>query len=398
VGIGAFMVSDGVPISGFVRLQNVFRILGFFAILVVCIEVTLQGFYYAAAGDFLFRRVALPLYAPEPYAGYGNQPDLSFDHRTNEFRAHYYVNQAGFRVPRLDVEYTFAKPSNTYRIILLGPSFAYGWGVDYERSFAGLLPQLLKERAFADSKEIELINAGIPGMPMAPQVVWFEAVGRRYAPDLVIQFVYGSVAISSSSHPSVAVDDESYLVAKGVPSGLWWRERLKKSAAVFYGWLLLSMFDRSFSHPDGQSNAVLGAGREMLAHRTPFSPTNQSVRESLHVYNKLARLTNAAGARLLVVFLPLSYAIHREDESRWRHLGMRDVEHEAAFDAAFVNYLNGHGIPSIDITQQLRTAAETGTRMYFWLDIHWTPAGHAVAARAVADYLAARSIVTAPSY
>ena len=143
-----------------------------------CVEVALQGFYYVTAGDFLFRRVGLPIYAREPYAGYGNRPGLSFDHRTNEFHAHYYVNQAGFRVPRPDVEYTQAKPSDTYRIMLLGPSFAYGWGVDYELSFAGVLQRLLQERGFAGDKKIELINAGIPAMPVAPQLAWFER-GRQ---------------------------------------------------------------------------------------------------------------------------------------------------------------------------------------------------------------------------
>ena len=172
----------------------------------------------------------------KPYAGYGNRPGLSFDHRTNEFHAHYYVNQAGFRVPRPDVEYTQAKPSDTYRIMLLGPSFAYGWGVDYELSFAGLLPRLLQERGFAGGKKIELINAGIPSMPVAPQLAWFERVGKRYAPDLVIQFVYGSMAIPNISQPPVTVDDKGYLVSMDVPAGLYWRERLKKFATVFYGW------------------------------------------------------------------------------------------------------------------------------------------------------------------
>jgi SGNH hydrolase-like domain, acetyltransferase AlgX len=57
------------------------------------------------------------------------------------------------------------------------------------------------------------------------------------------------------------------------------------------------------------------------------------------------------------------------------------------FDAAFVRYLNECQIPSVDITQQLQKSAQAGKRMYFWLDIHWTPAGNATAAQAVADYL-----------
>jgi hypothetical protein len=88
-----------------------------------------------------------------------------------------------------------------------------------------------------------------------------------------------------------------------------------------------------------------------------------------------------------VVYVPLSYAIHREDQSRWRLLGISDIPRQMAFDAAFVRYLNECLIPSISLTQQLQKSAATGKRIYYWLDIHWTPAGNAAAARAVADYL-----------
>ena len=110
----------------------------------------------------------------------------------------------------------------------------------------------------------------------------------------------------------------------------------------------------------------------------------------MQVYDKLGSIVRQAGARLLVVYAPLSYAIHKEDESRWRHLRARDIQRQMTFYAAFVRYLNERQIPSLDITQQLQKSAQAGKkRMYFWLDIHWTPAGYATAAEAVADYLTA---------
>lgn len=357
----------------------------------ICIEVGLQGFYYVTAGDFLFRRVALPMYAREPHEGFANRPGLSFDHRTKEFHAHYYINQAGFRVPRPDIEYTVAKSTNIYRIMILGPSFAFGWGVDYELSFASVLQQLLQERGFAGEKKIEIINAGIPAMPVAPQLVWFERIGKRYEPDLVIQFVYGSMVIKNVSKPLYAVDDEGYLVSLNADAGWRWREKFKKFATVFYGWLLWTKLNtiHSLAQPGEKGDAVLGAGRDMAAW-TDFDPTRPEVREAMHVYSNLAGTVRAAGVRLLVVYVPLSYAIHREDESRWRHLGIRDIINQMTFDAAFVHYLSEWQIPSIDITRQLQKSAQLGKRMYYWLDIHWTPAGNAVAARAVSEYLIGR--------
>jgi hypothetical protein len=372
-------------------LSLFWRSLIYLAFLSACVEVALQAFYWVTAGDFLFRRVGLPIYAREPHAGFGNRPGLSFDHRTNEFHAHYYINLAGFRVPRPDVEYTLAKPSTIYRVMILGPSFAFGWGVDYELSFAGVLQQLLQERGFAGEKKIEIINAGIPAMPVRPQVGWFERVGEGYMPDLVIQFVYGSMAIPNISEPQAAVDENGYLVSLNADTRQHWREMFKSLATVFYGWMLWTKLNspRSRAQLGERGGPVLGAGREISAP-TDFDPTQPEVREAMYVYNKLAGVTRAAGVRLLVVYVPLSYAIHREDETRWRLLGIGDIRRQMDFDAAFVRYLNNCQIPSIDITQQLQRSAEINKQLYFWLDIHWTPAGNGTAAQAVADYLTGR--------
>ncbi len=369
-------------------LSLFWRGLAYLAFLSVCVEVALQAFYWVTAGDFLFRRVGLPIYAREPHAGFGNRPGLSFDHRTNEFHAHYYVNQAGFRVPHPDVEYTLAKPSDTYRVMLLGPSFAFGWGSDYELTFAGILQQLLQERGFAREKKIEIINAGIPAIPVRPQLAWLERVGKSYMPDLVIQFVYGTMVIPNISEPQLAVDENGYLISLKSDAHQRWRETVKNVATVFYGWTLWTNLTspRSRAQNSEKGGSALGAGREMDAP-TDFDLTQPEVREAMYVYNKLAGIVRAAGARLLVVYFPLSYAVHREHETRWRLLGIRDVQRQADFDAAFVHHLNNCHIPSIDITQQLQRAAEINKQLYFWLDIHWTPAGSDTAARAVADYL-----------
>jgi hypothetical protein len=275
--------------------------------------------------------------------------------------------------------------------MILGPSFAFGWGADYELSFAGVLQQLLQESAFTGENKLEIINAGVPAMPLAPQLVWFERVGKRYEPDLVIQVVYGSMAIKDISELPYAVDDKGYLVSVNADASWRVRETLKKVATVFYGWLLWTKFNEaSLPHPSETSDVVLGAGREMAASRN-FDPKGSDVREAMHVYSNLSATVRATGARLLVVYVPLSYAIHTEDESRWRHLGIRDIPRQMAFDAAFVLYLNEQQIPSIDITQQLKDSAVVGKRMYYWLDIHWTAAGNAAAARIVAEYLIGRS-------
>jgi len=369
------------------RLPQLWGGLLYLVILIVFLEVALQAFYWITAGDFLFRRSGVPIYAREPHAGFGNRPGLSFDHRTSEFHTRYYVNQAGFRVPRPELEYTLSKSDNTYRVMILGPSFAYGWGVEYEQSFAGVLHRLLQERSFARERKVEIINAGVPAMPTGAQVSWFKRVGKGYVPDLVIQLVYGSMAIHDTRNSDADVDDSGYLVSLSGYVGPRRYDSLKKFATVFYGWLLWSKLHSLYAPAHtGEGDAVLGAGREILVP-PEFDPAHPVIRQAMHVYAELSGSVQAAGARLLVVYVPLSYLIHREDEIRWRHLGVRDIARQTAFDASFVHHLNQSKIPSIDLTPHLQKSADMGKRIYFWLDIHWTAAGNAAAARAVADYL-----------
>lgn len=370
------------------RKRKLFGILAYLLFLFAVVEIALQTFYYITAGDFLFRRVALPLYQAESFAGYRNRPELSFEHHTNEFRAHYFTNRAGFRVSAPGVEYSVRKPADTYRILILGSSVAYGWGVNHDKSFAALLPRLLEARGFAKGRKIEVINTGVPAMPPAPQLNWYRHVGRKYQPDLVLQFVYGSMAVSGNPASNFVVDDSGHLKATGLSTAQRWRERAKQLATVFYGWVLWTQIDARLSpKPDAQNNAAIGEGKEL--RQKAFDPNQSNDREVIRFYQRLADTVHNSGARLKIVYFPLSYGVHPQDESRWRHLGLTNVQAQKAYDTAFVRYLNQHGIPSVDITDDLRAAAGQGKRLYYWLDIHWTPEGNAAAAQAVARALEA---------
>ena len=222
--------------------------------------------------------------------------------------------------------------------MLLGDSFAFGWGVNYELSFAGVLQQLLQERGFAGDKKIEIIDAGVPGILLVPQLTWFDHVGKDYAPDLVIQVVYQSLAQDFNFTEPPETVNESGIVPETANKYSWivnedgylttypsWYESLKKLATVFYGWILWTNFSSGLTvHSSEQSG--------------DFEPTHPKVRGAMQFYNKLASIVGQAGARLLVVDVPDSDAIHREAERRWRLLGIDP--RQMAFSAAFVRYLN----------------------------------------------------------
>jgi hypothetical protein len=333
----------------------------------------------------LFARTGRPVWAPDEWAGIWNRPNLSLVDRTNEFTATYHTNAAGLRVPEPGHEYSLEKAPSTFRILLLGPSFAFGWGVDWKESFLARLEQLLEESGFAGGREVEVLNAGVNSLPPRPGLRWFEHVGSAYRPDLVIQLVYGSMAVPSSERLAASVDEAGHLIAADATLGRRVRERVKRLATVFYAWVFWTRLDALRGDGAVGGGEVLGAGRELKA-ASAFDAADPEVAEALDFYRQLAAAVRAAGGEPLVVYLPLSYVVHPEDVSRWRHLGVRDVETQMAFDAAFVRHLNALGIPALDLTGSLRRSA-AGERLYYWLDIHWTAAGNRVAAQAAAEYL-----------
>lgn len=337
----------------------------------LCAEASLQLFYRVTAGQWLWSRTALPIYQPNPVSGVFNQANLDYTHRTNEFRARFLTNSEGLRVPARGIEFARPKPGGTYRVMLLGASFAYGWGVDYADSFAARLEAGMRAEPALGGASLELVNAGVPSLSEVAQRAWFVRTGSSYQPDLVLQLEYGTLAIQSP--PPLRATAEGYLVPLNATPAARLRAQAKRIASVFYGFTLLSQ--------RGSGSAVEGAGRSMSAARA-FSLGAPEVISSLAYFEAMRRDVEAAGARYAVLYYPLSYVVHPQDMARWRHLGVQDAAQQAAFDAALCDELTRRGIPCANGTEALRRAAEASDeRLYYWLDIHWTARGNAVAAQ-----------------
>jgi lysophospholipase L1-like esterase len=364
------------------RIRRAAAVAAYLAFLAVIVEGSLQAFYYATAGDLLFRRVGRAIYVPDPDSGYWNRPNLAMPHQTNEFRTMLYTNGQGFRTSVAHEEYAVPKPPGTYRVLLLGPSFAFGWGVDHEQGIGEQLRVRLDAADFGGGRRVEVVNAGVPSLDPFAQLRWLRARGRALEPDLIVQLVYGSMDVAPSN---LEVDARGYLFEPGNASGHW-RELAKQSATVFYGWIVLTRV-RALLGAEPAAGEIQGAGRK-LTESAAFDPANPALARSLGFYRDLARTASEIDAQLLLVAFPLSYVVHPEDASRWRHLGVRNIEAQRAFDAPYCAHLEASGVPCLDISDALIDATRTsGERLYYWLDIHWTPAGYRVAAEAVARRL-----------
>jgi len=89
----------------------------------------------------------------------------------------YRINSLGLR----NRETTYKKPEGTFRIVVLGDSRTFGWGVPIEKHFSTLLEGYFKD--------VEVINMGVSGFGVDQELLFLDSEGCRYEPDLVIAYV-----------------------------------------------------------------------------------------------------------------------------------------------------------------------------------------------------------------
>ena len=86
------------------------------------------------------------------------------------------VNSAYFRGPEIATE----RPD--LRVLCLGESLCFGWGVDYAETYSAQLQQLLAERSGLD---VEVIDTGTPGYTTHQGLTVLDEIGLELQPDIV---------------------------------------------------------------------------------------------------------------------------------------------------------------------------------------------------------------------
>ena len=121
-------------------------------------------------------RYASEMKQPLPYKR------LPFHHYPDKEGFYYGVNVKINSLGLRDHEYSSKKPENIKRVIFLGDSFTFGWGVPLEKLYSKQVEKMLNREV----RKVEVINMGIGNYNSIMEVELFKRKGLMLDPDAVI--------------------------------------------------------------------------------------------------------------------------------------------------------------------------------------------------------------------
>src|SRR4051812_27490084 len=132
-------------------------------------------------------------YQPDAQLGWTLRPNAK-GWFTFEGRGFVQVSPAGFR----DRTHDLQKPKDTYRVAVLGDSYAEAMQVDFKSTFWWQLQEKLAACA-PQGTQVEVMNFGVSGYGTAQEALVLEQTAIRYEPDLVLlAFTNGNDLLNNS--------------------------------------------------------------------------------------------------------------------------------------------------------------------------------------------------------
>jgi lysophospholipase L1-like esterase len=297
------------------------------------------------------------------------------------FGVHVSQNAEGLR----DRHYPYERDPRRHRILVLGDSVVWCWGVEQAECFT--------ERLEAALRDTDVINAGVPGYSTAQEMLFYEREGRRYHPDVVLLVVVPNDLTDNLDPrgPRFRLDD-GRLVATNLPLrrrknvvGEWLQEHSRLFAHVSY---LVAVAGTSF--PVGRArrgdrhgappappvatsaatSAPAPAAQPSLEPAAPVTGEARPLAEAL--MDRLAADVRRDGARLGIVL-----EVMDRETKQWQ-----------------LDFWAARGVPVLDLAPILVTAERAGLRTRLQGDPHISPAGQVLVATAVEEFLEREALLS----
>lgn len=305
------------------------------------------------------------MHQPDEKRGYTLTPNYRMTHHTSEFSASIAINSEGLR----DHEYPDGKDPKIFRILALGDSFTFGVGVNSEETYPKLLEAMLNKASGGKAaRTYEVVNAGVEGYGTEQEYIQLRELQARYKPDLVI------VGLHSND-----IDE----VMQGIPAAN--KKHKLKRRFYFLSYLrgvqllVTQAFTKEFL-----------LEKILAIYEDRYSPEfERALHRTEELLVQIRDFASAGDAKTLVVVIPSCLEI---DRAEWEKKGFAKfysdeffTRNMGRFSDTFTAFGKSRQLPTLPLLPALRNSGERP--IYFTRDVHWTRAGHRIAAESIFQYV-----------
>ncbi len=269
-------------------------------------------------------------------------------------------------------------------VYVLGDSFVWGYGVGQHDLLTNRMEPLLRGR--------RVHNLGLIGAGTVDEYLLFQKhVSDRLRPGDTVVLVFfnndfgDNVGRHSSGGVYATIDNGQVRVVPPAPISTvrQWRNRLKDASYLFN--LLayctgLYQENRPMKFVATRATRYVPTPKEIEADNRESGPLVQITRHFLSEFRNACR---AKQVRFLVAYVPGQAELGEDDVTSTSELSLPE---EIACRRAFDRIVRDLAIDTIDLMPAMVAAKHSGRfeRMTFVHDFHWNPAGHTIAAEAIA--------------
>jgi len=301
--------------------------------------------------------------------GWAHRPGQEGIFETPQFRTFVRINQKGLR----DREHSYERPNDTRRILVIGDSFAWGYGVEESERFSQLLETSLS---------VEVVNAGVSGYSTDQELLWFRGEGIKYDPDLVILVFAGNdmgdnyrQLVNTIYYKPQFVKQEGHLILTGYPvprtspQGKFIYFLSQRSALAHFfvqRYFDLLSFYRNFRVDlDNANSSVSG----ISSAREPFGLT-------IALLDEMRNIAESKEAKFMIVAT-----------DRWWNSPSGETYKD------FIDTLQTEGFLVLDVESM--PGFDPG-EMLISDDSHWSRAGHEFVAEKIKDLIESHQLLSQP--
>jgi len=335
------------------------------------------------------------IYESSDYLPWGLKPNTNDMHHGlfNEFSVNVSINSQGLRNAELQ-----PKQEDTYRILVIGDSFTFGYGVENNETYPYLLQQKLDE---ASNKKIEVINAGYAsGYGTETFYAYLKKEGLKLEPDMIlIGFLPGNDFTDITVEQWEEVDEKGLPVS--VTGGDWidesGRRRQVNPGANFIENPVLyrtHLFFNTNSHVYAFFKERL---KGFVIKQSPptelFSRKEYTQREEM-LYNKstkilkgIINLANEKDVSVAMVMIPIKVEVYEDQFVKGlQFYDLNPDEFEInKIQTLLTTFGENNNMQVIDLRPSfVEYVQQSNSKVYFDHDMHWTPLGHEIASNTIA--------------